>query len=175
MGVSTRCSPTNGETEMPKRLEITLPTDREIRITRSFDASPALVWDCHTKPDLVRRWLLGPPGWEMPVCEIDLRVGGKYRYEWEDKRRGVTMGMGGVFSEVNAPVLFRAVEKFDDDWTGGETRVSQQFDEQGAGTLLTLTILYASKEARDGAAATGMTDGMEHGYARLDEILSGLR
>lgn len=159
---------------MPKGLDITLPTDREIRITRSFDAPRTLVWDCHTKPDLVRRWLLGPPGWEMPVCEIDLRVGGRYRYAWEDRGRGMVMGMSGTFTDVNTPALLRSVEKFDDDWTGGETNVSQRFDEQDAGTLLTLTVLYASKQARDGAAATGMTDGMEQGYARLDEILSGL-
>lgn len=160
---------------MPTRLEITLPTDCEIVITRSFDAPRALVWECHTRPELVRRWLLGPPGWEMPVCEIDLRVGGKYRYEWIDRGRSLTMGMGGTFTEVNAPALLRALERFDDDWTGGETNISQRFDEQSTGTMLTLTILYASKQARDGAAATGMTEGMEQGYARLDKILSGLR
>ena len=154
--------------------ELTLPSDREIRITRAFDAPRTLVWDCHTKPDLVRRWLLGPPGWEMPVCEIDLRVDGRYRYEWVDKGRGKTMGMGGVFTEVTHPQTIGAREKFDDDWTGGETVISQVFTEKSGRTTLVFTVLYASKEARDGAAATGMTDGMEQGYARLDEILSGL-
>ena len=159
---------------MVNKLEITLPSDREIRITRSFDAPRDLVWDCHTKPALVRRWLLGPPGWEMPVCEIDLRVGGKYRYEWEDKDRGVKMGMGGTFTAVKKPEHIRSKEKFDDDWTGGETDVSQVFTERIGKTTLTLTVLYASKQARDGAAATGMTDGMEHGYQRLDEVLASL-
>ena len=88
---------------MPNKLEITLPSDREIRITRAFDAPRNLVWDAHTKPELVRRWLLGPPGWEMPVCRIDLRVGGEYRYEWEDKARNKKMGMGGTYTEVKAP------------------------------------------------------------------------
>ena len=106
---------------MLNKLEITLPSDREIVVTRSFDAPRDLVWDCHTKPALVRRWLLGPPGWEMPVCEIDLRVDGKYRYEWIDKGRGKTMGMGGVFIAVKMPERFDSKEKFDDDWTGGET------------------------------------------------------
>jgi uncharacterized protein YndB with AHSA1/START domain len=156
------------------KLDITVPTDREIRITRSFDAPRDLVWDCHTKPALVRRWLLGPPGWEMPVCEIDLRVGGKYRYEWVDKGRGKKMGMGGVFTEVVKPEKIASKEKFDDDWTGGETLAHQVFTEKSGKTTLVMTVLYASKEARDGAAATGMTDGMEMGYARLDEVLAEL-
>ena len=159
---------------MAKPLQLSLPSDREIRITRRFDAPRTLVWDCHTKPELVRLWLLGPPGWEMPVCDIDLRVDGRYRYEWVDKVRGMKMGMGGVFTEIIHPETIGARETFDDDWTGGETVVSQVFTEKSGRTTLVLTVLYASKEARDGAAATGMTDGMEQGYARLDEILSGL-
>lgn len=159
---------------MANKLDISLPTDREIVITRSFDAPRELVWDCHTKPALVRRWLLGPPGWEMPVCEIDLRVGGMYRYEWLDKSRGKTMGMGGTFTAVTKPEHIGAREKFDDDWTGGETEVSQLFTEKAGRTTLTLTVLYASKEARDGAAKSGMTDGMEHGYQLLDQVLASL-
>lgn len=159
---------------MANKLEITLPSDREIRITRAFDAPRELVWDAHTKPELVRRWLLGPPGWEMPVCRIDLRVGGEYRYEWVDKGRGKTMGMGGVYTEVVKPEKIGSREKFDDDWTGGETTALQVFTEKSGRTTSTMTILYASKEARDGAAATGMTDGMEAGYQRLDEVLSEL-
>jgi uncharacterized protein YndB with AHSA1/START domain len=159
---------------MTNKLAITLPSDREIRITRSFDAPRNLVWDAHTKPELVRRWLLGPPGWEMPVCKIDLRVGGEYRYEWEDKARGKTMGMGGVYTKVDKPETIGSKEKFDDDWTGGETLASQVFTEKGGKTTAVMTILYASKEARDGAAATGMTDGMEAGYQRLDQVLAEL-
>ena len=159
---------------MANKVSITTPTDREIVITRSFDAPRPLVWDCHTKPELVRRWLLGPPGWEMPVCEIDLRVGGKYRYEWTHDARNARMSMGGVFQEIAKPEKIVAKEKFDDDWTGGETLVTQAFTERTGKTTLTLTVLYASKEARDGAAATGMTDGMEAGYQRLDEVLAEL-
>ncbi len=159
---------------MANKLDIKLPTEREIVITRSFDAPRELVWDAHTKPALVRRWLLGPPGWEMPVCEIDLRVGGNYRYEWEDKGRGKKMGMGGTFTTVKKPEHIGAREKFDDDWTGGETEVSQTFTEKSGKTTLTLTVLYASKEARDGAAKSGMTEGMEAGYSRLDDVLAEL-
>ncbi len=157
---------------MPNKLEITLPSDREIRITRAFDAPRNLVWDAHAKPERVRRWLLGPPGWEMPVCRIDLRVGGEYRYEWQDNSRNKKMGMGGMFTAVTKPEHIGAREKFDDDWTGGETEVSQVFTETSGKTTLTLTVLYASKEARDGAAKSGMTDGMEAGYSRLDEVLA---
>src|SRR6266540_1548703 len=77
--------------------------DREIVMTREFDAPRPLVFEGFTKPDLVRRWLLGPPGWSMPVCEIDLKAGGKYRYEWREESTGTTMGVSGVYREVSAP------------------------------------------------------------------------
>lgn len=159
---------------MGNKLAITLPTDREIIITRAFDAPRNLVWDAHTRPELVRRWMLGPPGWEMPVCSIDLRVGGKYRYEWEDKGRAKTMGMGGTFTAIDKPESIDSREKFDDDWTGGETKVHQVFAEKAGKTTMSLTILYASKEARDSAAQSGMTEGMESGYQRLDDVLASL-
>ncbi|MGH9367901.1 MAG: SRPBCC domain-containing protein, partial [Thermoanaerobaculia bacterium] len=73
-------------------LKVTAPTEREIVMTRVFDAPRELVFDAHTKPELVKRWLLGPDGWSMPVCEIDLRVGGKYRYLWRCDRDGTEMG-----------------------------------------------------------------------------------
>jgi uncharacterized protein YndB with AHSA1/START domain len=138
---------------MPRRLDIALPSDREMQITRTFDAPRPRVWDCHTRPELVRLWLLGPPSGEMPVCEIDVRAGGRYRYERADKVRGKTMDMGGVCAEVSAPARLGSVEIFDDDWAGGETHVIHRFDQQDEGTQLTLTVLYASRQARDGAAA----------------------
>src|SRR3989442_12696438 len=84
-------------------LRIAAPGDRDLVMTRVFDAPRKLVFDAHTKPELVRRWLLGPPGWSMPVCEIDLRVGGKYRYVWRHDTNGTPMGMGGVYREIRAP------------------------------------------------------------------------
>jgi uncharacterized protein YndB with AHSA1/START domain len=140
-------------------------------MTRTFAAPPDLVFLAHTKPELVRRWLLGPPGWTMPVCEIDLRVDGRYRYVWRDPD-GNEMGMGGVFQEIVPPERIVARELFDDDWTGGETTVTTTFSAEGDGTLLTMTVLYLSSEARAAALATGMTEGMEAGYRNLDALLA---
>src|SRR5437773_839093 len=107
-------------------LTITPGGDREIIITRNFHASRVLVWKYHTTPALVQRWLLGPPGWTMPKCEIDLRVGGRYRYEWR-QGDGREMGMGGVYRDIEAPARMVATQLFDDDWTGGETVSTQTF------------------------------------------------
>ena len=156
---------------MPMPLQIAMPSDREVKITRDFDAPRELVWDCHTRPELVRRWLPGPPGWTMMVCEIDLRVGGRYRYVLSGPG-GEEMGWGGTYLEVVRPEQIAATELFDQDWTGGETLVGTRFDEAAGRTTVTVTVLYASKEARDGAIATGMTDGMEAGYQLLDQLLA---
>lgn len=139
--------------------------------TRAFNAPRKLVWEAHTKPEYVRRWLLGPGGWTMPVCEIDLRVGGRYRYVWRHSD-GRTMGMGGVYREVAPPERTVTRELFDEDWTGGETTVTLQLAEQGAKTMLNMSVLYSSGAAREGAMKTGMTVGMEAGYARLDALLA---
>ncbi len=151
-------------------LTVATPTDREVVITRVVDAPRGMVFDAHTKPDLVRRWLLGPPGWTMPVCEIDLRVGGKYRYVWKHAD-GQAMGMGGTFTEVVRPSRIAATQLFDEDWTGGETLVITEIVEQSGKSTITTTVRYASREARDAALQTGMTTGMEAGYERLEELL----
>jgi uncharacterized protein YndB with AHSA1/START domain len=152
--------------------KLTLATqgDREVVFTRAFAASRELVFDCMTKPDLVRRWLLGPPGWTMPVCEIDLRVGGKFRYVWRNQD-GRDMGMAGVYREIVAPERIVHNELFDEDWTGGETLVTSTLTESGGRTTLTTSVLYANDKARQGALVSGMTEGMEMGYARLDSLL----
>jgi uncharacterized protein YndB with AHSA1/START domain len=129
-----------------------------------------MVFDAHTNPDLVQRWLLGPPGWTMPVCEIDLRVGGKYRYVWQNAD-GRQMGVRGTFTEIARPSRIVITQLFDEDWTGGETIVITEFVEQNGKTRLTTTIRYASREVRDAALKTGMAKGMEAGYERLDDLL----
>ena len=155
---------------MNETLKVTTPSEREIVVTRVFEAPRALVFDCMTKPELVKRWLLGPPGWTMPVCEIDFRVGGRYRYVWKGPD-GTEMGMGGVYREIVPPERIVQTELFDQDWTGGETVGTALLAEHGSTTTLTITVLYASKEARDGALRTGMTEGMSAGYDRLAELL----
>lgn len=155
-------------------LKVTTPTDREIHFTRLFNAPRALVWRAMNEPELVKRWLFGPDGWEMTVCEIDLRVGGRYRYQWRN-RQGTVMGMGGVYKEVTAPSRIVTSEKFDDPWYPGESENIIELKEQGPSqTLLAMTCRYESKEARDIAAQSGMETGMALGYDRLEAILATL-
>jgi uncharacterized protein YndB with AHSA1/START domain len=156
---------------MPEPLKMTTPGDREILIERRFDASRAQVWRAISEAELMKRWMLGPPGWSMPVCTVDLRVGGKLRVEWANDD-GRTMGMTSVFRELSPPDRMVATELFDEDWTGGETVVTQSLHEADGGVILRTHILYASQEARDGAKMSGMTSGMEAGYARLDQMFA---
>ena len=151
-------------------LKLTTPSDLEAVITRVVDAPRGMVFDAHTTPELVRRWLHGLPGWTLPVCEIDLRVGGKYRYEWRSPE-GESMGMGGTFTEVVRPSRIVATQLFDQDWTGGETIVTTAIVEKNGKSTITTTVRYSSRAARDAAIQTGMTSGMEMSYERLDALL----
>lgn len=146
--------------------------DREIVMTREFDAPRPLVFDAFTKPELVRKWLLGPDGWSMPVCEIDLKVGGRYRYEWKKDSTGTTMGVSGVYREVSAPARVVHTERFDDAWYPGECVVMTAFAETGVRTTVTMTMLFESREARDGVLKSGMESGVAVSYDRLAGILA---
>lgn len=168
---------------MPKNtLSVTTPTDREILVRREFDAPREAVWRATTKPELLKRWLFGPPGWEMTKCEEDLRAGGTFRWAWRGPA-GEEFGMTGVYSEVVPPGA---------GGTGGRIVRTERF-EMGCGpqageqkctltlreelvrgkprTTLMITIVYSSKEARDGAIASGMEHGMAAGYDRLEQML----
>lgn len=155
-------------------LKVTARGDREIVMTRVFDAPRRLVFDAHTKPELVRQWLLGPPGWSMPVCEIDLRVGGTYRYVWRHTD-GNEMGMGGVYREIVVPERIVATEKFDESWYPGEAVDTIVLVEQAGQTTLTQTILYESREARDAVLKSPMESGVAAGYDRLAELLASMQ
>jgi uncharacterized protein YndB with AHSA1/START domain/effector-binding domain-containing protein len=157
---------------LPESFNVSTPTDRSVEIARDFNAPRQLLFDAFTKPDLVRRWLLGPDGWTMPVCEIDLRVGGRYRYVWRKAETGHQMGMGGVFREIARPERLVATEKFDDAWYPGEAVNTTIFSETHGVTSVRLTILYESKVARDTATRSGMETGMVAGYNRLEEVLA---
>jgi len=152
-------------------LKVTTPSDREIAMTRVFDAPRHLVFRALTTPELVQKWLLGPPGWTMPVCEMDLRVGGAYRFLWRGAD-GAEMGTRGVFREIAPPERFVATEQFDKPWYPGEALVTYLLVEQGGKTTLTLTVLYASREARDGVLKSGMERGVAMSYDRLAELLA---
>src|SRR3989442_13143079 len=110
-------------------LKLTTRGDREIVMTRVFDAPRSMVFEAFTKPELVKQWLLGPEGWSMPVCEIDLRVGGKYRYVWRHVK-GQEMGMGGVFREIGRPERIVSTQKCDGSWNRGEAVGTGVFREQ---------------------------------------------
>jgi len=152
-------------------LKLTTPSEREIAMTRVFDAPRKLVFDAHTKPDLVRQWLLGPPGWSMPVCEMDVRVGGKYRWVWWHDRDGTTMGMGGVYREIVKPERLVVTERFDEAWYPGEALNTLVLVEQGGRTTLTQTMRYESREARDAVLKSGMESGVKASYDRLADLL----
>jgi uncharacterized protein YndB with AHSA1/START domain len=152
-------------------LKITTPTNREIAMTRVFDAPRHLVFDALTRPELVKQWLLGPPGWSMPVCQIDLRVGGAYRFVWRHVN-GKEMGVGGVYREVVSQARLVWTELFDEAWYPGESLITATLLEQGGRTTLTSTILYVSQEARDAVLKSGMERGVAASYDHLAELVA---
>lgn len=161
---------------MPNPAEVTTPSECEVRVERTFNAPRQLVWNAHTKPALVQKWQLGPPGWDMPVCDMDVRVGGAYKWRWKSQQDGKQFGFHGTFIEVNEPSKLVHEEYYDPGDIGGTMPVSEpcivtlELSEQGGVTKLVCTMKFASKEMRDGAVSTGMTEGMEMGYERLDEM-----
>lgn len=156
---------------MKNTLKVTTPSDRTIAMTRVFDAPRDLVFDAMTKPDLLKRWLSGPPGWSMVVCEVDLKVGGAYRYVWRGPN-GAEMGMGGVHREIVSPERIVCTQLFDEDWTGGEAVGTLVLTERDGKTTLTNTVLYASREVRDAVLKTPMEQGVAAGYDQLEELLA---
>jgi uncharacterized protein YndB with AHSA1/START domain len=158
------------------KAQVTLPTDREVKVARSFRAPRTLVYRAYTEPELLRRWMLGPPGWSMPVCEMDVRVGGQYRWRWRNDQDRSEFGFTGTFRDVQAEARLVHSEIYDPGTVGGqmpaeEAIVTVTFAEDGGVTTVTTVIEFGSKEARDGAIATGMTDGMERSYQLLDTLL----
>ncbi len=159
-----------GAASRPLTLEPSGETD--VVILRRFDAPRELVFEAFTSAELVPQWMLGPEGWTMPVCEIDLRPGGGYRHVWR-KEGEPDLALSGTFVEVQPPERTVARERFNDDWTQGETLITTEFEAQeDGGTLMRMTVAFASREAREAATRTGMAVGMEAGYSRLDDLLS---
>jgi uncharacterized protein YndB with AHSA1/START domain len=144
--------------------------DREVVMTRRFDAPPALVFQAFTTPALLKRWMLGPSGSAMPVCEVDFRVGGAYRSLWIEPQIG-EMTAHGVYREIDAPHRFVATERFDPAWYPGEALITITFVPYGDGTEVTTTMRYESTESRDQVLQTVMADGVTQSYDRLATIL----
>jgi uncharacterized protein YndB with AHSA1/START domain len=153
------------------KLQVTTPSDREIAMTRTFDAPRTMVFDAWTKPELIRRWLGAFGGWKFVVCEVDLKVGGKYRYVWRGPG-GEELAMGGVFREIVRPERLVCTEKFDEPWYPGDAVDTTVFVEKGGKTTVTTTVLYASKEARDGVLKSPMESGVAKSYDKLAEVLA---
>ena len=156
-------------------LRITTQGDRAIVMTREFNAPRRLVFDAFTKPELVKQWLLGPPGWSMPVCEIDLKVGGAYRYVWRRDSDGTEMGMGGVYREIVVQERIVSTELFDKAWYPGEALGTLLFAEVGGKTTVTQTVLYQSREAREGVLKSDMESGVAASYDRLAQLVESPR
>ena len=149
-------------------LIVTTPSDREIVLTRIFDAPRHLVFEAFTKPELLKRWF-GPRGWSLVVCEVDLRVGGGFRFVMRGPD-GTDMGMRGVYREIVPPERCVHNESFDD--YPGESLVTSVFVEQGGKTTFTATVLYPSKEVRDLVIQSGMEHGAAECYDKLAELLA---
>ncbi|HET9674775.1 MAG TPA: SRPBCC family protein [Gaiellaceae bacterium] len=149
----------------------TTPSDREIAMTRVFDAPRALVWEVHTKAEHLSQWMLGPEGWTMPVCEIDLRPGGAWRFVWR-RSEGSEMEMKGAYQEIVPPERLVSTESWGEDWP--ETLNTLVLSEDDGRTTLSSTVLYPSKEARDAALETGMKDGASVSFDRLADYLRSL-
>jgi uncharacterized protein YndB with AHSA1/START domain len=154
-------------------LEVTTPSDREIVMTRHFNAPWTLVFDCFTKPELLQRWGLGPRPWTLTFCEIDLRVGGSWRFVMS-RGDGPEMTMHGVYREIVPPERIVQTELFEPSWYEGEAINTTTFVEQDGKTKMTITVLYNSKETRDAVLKTGMAHGASASYDRLAELLPAL-
>jgi len=150
-------------------MKVTSPSNLEVVITRTFHAPRRLIFEAWTNPKHVPQWMLGPEGWTMPVCEIDLRVGGGWHFVWRNSD-GVDMEMRGTYREITPPERLVSSESWGGDWP--ETLNTLVLTEEAGKTTVTLNILYGSKEARDAALKTGMTKGMEMTYARLEAHLA---
>jgi uncharacterized protein YndB with AHSA1/START domain len=158
----------------PAGLKVTTPTDTTIVLTRTFNAPRRLVWEAFFTPAKMHRWMLPPPGWTMTVCECEARVGGALRLAWKNDEADPFMTLQGKFTEVALHERATHTETMEMASVGqiGSQLETHEFAENGAVTAMRITQVYDSKEARDGALASGMDQGMEAGYQQLDALLA---
>ena len=155
-----------------KSLQITTPRDREIRITRSFDAPRMMVWDAYTRPELVKRWLGAMPGWSWAECQMDVRQLLRPGADRDAGPEGVELAVGGVYREVIPGERLVSTERYDQQWYEGEAVGTVEFTEAQGRTTLVTTLRYASKQVRDAVLQSPATSGMEAGFTLLDELLA---
>jgi uncharacterized protein YndB with AHSA1/START domain len=163
-------SGTLGKLDGLLRFTIAPQGEREIVITRVFDAPRRKVWDALTRPEQLKQWLGVFGGWSLAVCDIDLKPGGAYRFAWRNAD-GREMGMGGVYREIVSPERFVHTERFDEPWYPGEALITQALTETDGRTTLTATMRYESRQARDGVLKSPMERGILASYDRLAELL----
>jgi uncharacterized protein YndB with AHSA1/START domain len=158
----------------PKGLQVSTPSDTTIVLIRTFNAPRRLVWEAMFTPDRMRRWMLPPPGWTMTVCDCQARVGGALRLAWKSEDADPVMTLQGVFTEVvpHERIVHTETMVLGTGQTIGRLVETHEFAEKGGVTTMRITQVYDSKEDRDGAVASGMEQGMEAGYMRLDAVLA---
>ena len=156
-----------------KELQISTPTDTTIVLARSFDAPSRLVWAAMLTPDKMRRWMLPPPGWTITACECDPRVGGALALAWKSEDADPAMTLRGVFTEVvpHERIVHTEMMALGSGQIIGSLVEKHEFLEEGGVTTMRITQTYAFKEARDGAIASGMDEGMEACYRQLEALL----
>jgi uncharacterized protein YndB with AHSA1/START domain len=160
----------------PQGLQVSTPTDTTIVLTRTFNAARRLVWAAMLTPEKMRRWMLPPPGWTTTVCECEPCVGGALRLVWKSEEADPAMTLYGVFTEAvpHERIVHTEMMVLGAGQPIGSLVEAHEFREQGGLTLLRITQTYSSREARDGALASGMDQGMEACYAKLDAVLAQL-
>lgn len=155
---------------MTAPLKLVTDGETEIIVTRHFKAPPELVFRAHVEPALIRRWMLGPDGWTMPVCANDARAGGHFRFDWTDGK-GHSFYATGEYHEVTPHSRIVHVERMFLPDPTPDSHVVTLFEPEGSGTRFTMTMILPDAEARAAVLASGMADGLEDSYARLDAIL----
>jgi uncharacterized protein YndB with AHSA1/START domain len=153
------------------KMKLETAGEQYIIVTRHFAAPPEEVYRAHTDPELLQQWLLGPDGWTMPVCSIDVRPGGKIRYEWSNGK-GAGFSLTGEFIELDPPRRIVHLERMHLPDATPDNRVETTFVADGTGTLMTMRMTLPDAATRKAMLSTGMEHGMEASYQRLESRLT---
>lgn len=156
-----------------RTLQVNTNGEREIVMSRAFNAPRDLVFEAWTRPELLKRWLIGPPGWVMEVCEVDYSEDGETRFLWRGPK-GEQMGMRMIGREFDPPHRIVSIEKFDEPWYPGEAQVTLDFTERNGITTVTTTVRYDSQSTRDSVLKSGMSSGVAISYDHLEALLNDM-